>query len=97
MISSEICCREQCLRRGFGHRKAVAPTQEGRAGHGLLKSSFASKNAQQLTQNLDGNNNTVMRQIAQQLEHESLSYGVVDTLRICQDIRVERDPHSSSS
>jgi len=63
----------------------------------LLKSSFASKNAEQLTQNPDGNNDTVMRQIAQQLEHESLSYGGVDTLRICQDIRVERDPHSSSS
>ena len=77
VISSEICCREQCPRRGFDYQKVVAPTQEGRAGHGSLKSSFASENAEQLTQNLDGNNDTVMRQIAQQLEHESLSYGVV--------------------
>jgi hypothetical protein len=97
MIRREIGRRQHDFGRSFDNGERIAPAQQNIAGVASRLSAFADEHIEKLAQNLHWDDGSLLWQSADEVQSGVPPLGPVDTFRVGEHVRIERDPHRSSS
>jgi hypothetical protein len=97
MVRRQIDRRHHAFGRSLDNGKRIAPTQQSVAGVAARLSPFTDEHVKKLAKNLNRNHGCLLRQSANEVHGGVTPLRAIDAFGIGQHIRVERDPHRSSS